>query len=298
MSIEWLRWYHGTVTDPKLVLISRKSSHSRIAVIAVWAALLEHASQAENRGDVSRFDVETIAVALDVDDDVVRSIMDAMTAKGMIVDGRLAAWEIRQPRREDGSAERAKAWRERKRTQANASERTETKENAEEQIRTLDKEKIREEKNREEKEHKTSRKREDDVFETAFWVRYPKKVGKQDARKAWDKLNPNPDLVETILDAIINQAKDKETKQALGAFFNPWPDPVRWLSNRRWEDEIDATTTQSTLTTQGPKNGRETVGQIQARTDAAFKARFQRENEASQAICTERDISHLGHRVT
>lgn len=134
MSMDWFRWYHGTVSDPKLALIAKKSGQSRPVVIAVWAALLEQASQSEQRGDISGFDVETIAVALDIEESAIVAVMDAMTAKGMIVDGAIAAWEKRQPLREDGAAERAKAWREKQKQQPantpNATERKRTQPNA------------------------------------------------------------------------------------------------------------------------------------------------------------------------
>ncbi len=78
MNMNWFRWYHGTVSDPKLALIAKKSGQSRPTVIAVWAALLEQASQAEARGDISGFDAEIIAVALDIDDDAIHSIVAAM----------------------------------------------------------------------------------------------------------------------------------------------------------------------------------------------------------------------------
>ncbi len=57
MSMEWFRWYDNTVTDPKLALIAKKSGQSRPVVIAVWAALLEQASRADQRGDLTRFDL-------------------------------------------------------------------------------------------------------------------------------------------------------------------------------------------------------------------------------------------------
>jgi hypothetical protein len=55
----------------------------------------------------------------------VTAIIDAR--QGRFIEGNLIInWEKRQPKREDGAAERAKAWRERKRTQTNASERPDT----------------------------------------------------------------------------------------------------------------------------------------------------------------------------
>jgi hypothetical protein len=79
------------------------------------------ASEGEERG-IFRCPVEEIGASLDISDDDVISILNAMT--GRFIEGnKILSWEKRQPKREDGAAERAKAWRERKRTQANASER-------------------------------------------------------------------------------------------------------------------------------------------------------------------------------
>ena len=130
MNMNWFRWYHGAVSDPKLALIAKKSGQTRPIVIAIWAALLEHASQAESRGDISGFDAETVAVALDIDEDAIPAVIAAMTTKGMITDGVITAWDRRQPQREDGAAERAKAWREKQKQSANATERNRTQPNA------------------------------------------------------------------------------------------------------------------------------------------------------------------------
>ena len=130
MNMNWFRWYHGAVSDPKLALIAKKSGQPRPVVIAIWAALLEHASQAESRGDISGFDAETVAVALDLDEDAIPAVIAAMTTKEMIADGVISAWDRRQPQREDGAAERAKAWREKQKQSANATERNRTQPNA------------------------------------------------------------------------------------------------------------------------------------------------------------------------
>lgn len=134
MSMEWFRWHNGTVTDPKLALIAKKSEQSRPVVLAVWAALLEQANQAEDRGDITDFDLETIAVALDIEEDAIHAVIGAMSAKGMIKEGRLTAWDKRQPVREDATVSaRVQAYRERKRqeeTTSNDTKRDETHGNA------------------------------------------------------------------------------------------------------------------------------------------------------------------------
>ncbi|QGZ66300.1 conserved phage C-terminal domain-containing protein [Paraburkholderia acidisoli] len=105
--MDWLRWWHGTVNDPKFGWVARKSGQTVASVIAVWAALLECASNATQcnadatRGNVASFDCNDYDVAFGLDDGSVRKIFDAMVEKNLIVDGRLARWEDRQPKRED-----------------------------------------------------------------------------------------------------------------------------------------------------------------------------------------------------
>lgn len=115
MSIEWFRWYHSTVSDPKFAACARKAHQPKTAVIATWAAVLEYASQHEDRGSLEGLDVDTLSACLDLDEEAVDTILAALTAKGLIADGRIAKWEKRQVtrEREDDSKERVRRYRER-----------------------------------------------------------------------------------------------------------------------------------------------------------------------------------------
>lgn len=118
--MEWFRWWHGTLTDPKFQWVARKSGQSFTSVIALWVALLERASSVTQgdasvtRGDVSGFDCDDHDVLFGIDDGSCAQILAAFVAKGMIANGAIANWEKRQPKREDSSAERTRAYRERK----------------------------------------------------------------------------------------------------------------------------------------------------------------------------------------
>ena len=74
--------------------------------------------------------------------------------------------------------------------------------------------------------------RGDDGFE-AFWQDYPRKVGKDAARRAWSKLNPNDDLVSMMLEAL---KKHKRLKQWQDREYIPYP--ATWLNAGQWDDEI------------------------------------------------------------
>jgi hypothetical protein len=117
---QWLRWWHGAYSDPKLHAVALRAKVSRSEVVAIWAGILEHASQQANRGDVGD-PGEEIAIALALEIEVIERVMAALKDKGLIVAQRIAAWEERQPQREDATAtQRSKRFR----SKGNAEQRT------------------------------------------------------------------------------------------------------------------------------------------------------------------------------
>ncbi|MCY1196424.1 hypothetical protein D9M72_77670 [compost metagenome] len=141
MANQWLRLWHDLPNDPKWRTIARVSKQRIGDVIAVYLHVLVDASSNETeRGRTQSVCVEDVATALDMDNDQVEAILSAM--QGRVMEGELVSgWSKRQPAREDGSAERAKAWRERKKQQA---ERERTQPNAQER-QDKDKEEDKEE---------------------------------------------------------------------------------------------------------------------------------------------------------
>lgn len=67
-----------------------------------------------------------------------------------------------------------------------------------------------------------------------FWDLYPKKVGKEAARKAWKKVKPDAELHERILAAIDAAKVSDQWKREGGRFI---PNPATWLNQGRWDDE-------------------------------------------------------------
>ena len=68
-----------------------------------------------------------------------------------------------------------------------------------------------------------------------FWERYPKKLAKRDAEKAFSKINPDEKLFNLILEKL-ELYKQSEAWLKDGGQFIPYP--ATWLNGRRWEDEI------------------------------------------------------------
>lgn len=73
-----------------------------------------------------------------------------------------------------------------------------------------------------------------DALFDAFWKAYPKKVAKDEARKAFEKRKPTPELVSTLLAALDVQTKSQAWTKDGGQFI---PNPSTWLNQGRWQDE-------------------------------------------------------------
>lgn len=65
-----------------------------------------------------------------------------------------------------------------------------------------------------------------------FWNAYPTKVGKQPARKAFDKVKVP---VETLVAAIERQKCSSQWSKDGGQYI---PNPATWLNQQRWEDVL------------------------------------------------------------
>lgn len=100
--MEWFRHYHGLCTDPKLHRIARAAKVSRGLAIAAWCAILEHASDASDRGDVSDFQAVDLAYLIDQKPGVANRIFEAIFSSDLVANGRVAAWEKRQKISDDG----------------------------------------------------------------------------------------------------------------------------------------------------------------------------------------------------
>lgn len=133
MAMEWLRWYHGACSDPKWAAIARKSRTNVGTVVAIWAAMLEYASQQPERGSLRSFDAETVDAMYGYDDGTCAAVISAMESKNIIVDGHISAWGKRQ-RESDNSTARVQKYRENKK---NARSETAQHEEAEEQQQNM-----------------------------------------------------------------------------------------------------------------------------------------------------------------
>jgi hypothetical protein len=70
-----------------------------------------------------------------------------------------------------------------------------------------------------------------DAFDR-FWKAYPKKVGKDAARKAFAKVKAP---VDVLLSAVEAQKRSRQWLKDSGQYI---PNPATWLNQGRWEDEL------------------------------------------------------------
>jgi hypothetical protein len=115
-GIDWFRWHHGSVNDPKFGLVARRAAARVGDVIAVWALILEQASANTERGLFGAIDCEATDFLLGADDGTTARILEAMQGRALVNGDRVTRWEERQPKRErtdPTAAERKREQRER-----------------------------------------------------------------------------------------------------------------------------------------------------------------------------------------
>jgi len=100
MAEFWWRSWHGAPMDHKWSVIAARTGVKTGIVSAIAWALFDYASQQDERGSVEGFDVETYSVYSGFSESEITSVIQSMTDKEIIVDGKLAKWDKRQPKSE------------------------------------------------------------------------------------------------------------------------------------------------------------------------------------------------------
>lgn len=68
-----------------------------------------------------------------------------------------------------------------------------------------------------------------------FWKVYPRGENKQAAIRAWDKLKPSDELIDTMAKALKRQLASEEWQRGVGI-----PYASTYLNQQRWTDEVKA----------------------------------------------------------
>ncbi|MDH0024973.1 helix-turn-helix domain-containing protein [Pseudomonas monteilii] len=73
-----------------------------------------------------------------------------------------------------------------------------------------------------------------DGFEQ-FWKLYPKKKSRKDALKAWNKINPDPELQVVMITALAQHCVSRDWTKDAGQYI---PMASTWLNGERWHDVL------------------------------------------------------------
>ena len=68
-----------------------------------------------------------------------------------------------------------------------------------------------------------------------FYEIYPIHKSKESARKIFDKINPDEELINKMIEAIELQKQEKQIKAKSGKFCPEWKHPSTWLNQRCWK---------------------------------------------------------------
>lgn len=259
----WFKWWDGTAADMKFRMVAEDVKLPVACIVGAWAYVLEHASRSVDRGSIADIDYEVMAYTLQIPDP--ETVCNAMKRRKLLHEnGTITKWEDRQGKRErneapGSSTERVQRMRAKRKAEKEAQQNNDlpddpppagpatpggndvthvTPGNATERP----KKKIRVEEDKKPKTLNPSSAGADDEGEKvklfdAFWAAYPRRVGKQDAHKAWTKLkiDSNPELQAEILAAIEKQLQGADWRKDDGQFI---PHPATWLRAGRWLDEV------------------------------------------------------------
>jgi hypothetical protein len=219
--MDWLRWWHGSSTDPKFRMIAAECNMPLASIIGLWAYILECASSNKTRGQIDNFDLEVAGFHLGID---VVTPCNAMKRRNMFHETgetlHVTNWEKWQPKRErdDVSTDRVRKHRGKQKQELTSVENDVTPCNANETHVTP-----RGEESREDIKHS--------LFDE-FWASYPRKVGKGAAEKAWQRAKINGHHAK-VMGALESQKRGQDWIKEGGRFI---PNPATWINQRRWED--------------------------------------------------------------
>lgn len=97
-------------------------------------------------------------------------------------------------------------------------------------------------------------------FDT-FWKAYPKKVGKEAARRAFEKVNIANIPVELLINAIEKQKQGEQWQKEDGRYI---PNPATWLNQGRWEDEVQPAKAHTRMNPSGTEDFKSAVADLLA----------------------------------
>lgn len=95
---------------------------------------------------------------------------------------------------------------------------------------------IQKEQEQEQEQKKEQEKEKKQEQFNIFWSKYPKKVSKEQAKKAFFKTSFSDEMFSEMLNSLEKFKKTKDWLKDKGQYI---PYPATWLNQKRWEDEFE-----------------------------------------------------------
>lgn len=184
------------------------------------------------------YDEQMLSVVTNTDQEIVRQAIDIFKRYGLMEieeDGTIFMTGLpNMVGSEADSTARVRKYREniKKAFQCNTDETTS---NAEETSSN----KTETQSKKKSKDSEKEKEPEQDLFDR-FWAVYPRKVGKKDAVKAWNKLKPDETLTLQIIEGVERWKLSTQWTKDGGQYI---PYPATFLNGERWKDECDIAVT-------------------------------------------------------
>jgi hypothetical protein len=238
--MKWLRLYNETAANPDWRMVALDTGQPVHVVVAVWTAMLCHASAANPRGTLAGWNDKRTAAMLDLSAEHIDAIRQAM--QGVSLDGeRLSAWDDEQFASDNVTA-RSQRCRDKKRAEAtpetvaaptsNGDATLQATDATFPPLRATDTDSDTDSPNGEEKKKKKRPPKADTSPEfEAFWQEFPEKVAKPAAWKAFQVA-----IRKIPFDQMMHAVRQYRHKQARPNARYPCY-PATWLNNERWNDQ-------------------------------------------------------------
>lgn len=93
----WLKLHEGVPSHAKWPAVARMAKVKVAIVVAIWIALLDHASRNADRGSIQGFDPRIVDALYGLKDGICQRVAEALTKIGVLENDRIANWEKYQP---------------------------------------------------------------------------------------------------------------------------------------------------------------------------------------------------------
>jgi hypothetical protein len=209
--LNWFRFHHSALNN-------RKVQQLKPELFKAWINIMCIGSANENRWQVPELDDVAFALRVSLED--ATGYVEELISRRLLDRDDEGIWIHDWSDWQAESDDVASRVRKHRNTRNNVVTLHETNTNS-----------SRIDKSREDKSNDVHR----DARFDAWWLTYPKKVGKGEALRIWKRINPNEELFEQMVSAVHVAVTTDQWRRNNGQYI---PNPATWLNQGRWSDEL------------------------------------------------------------